>query len=195
MDKISIKVVPVLLFLISCGIMNEYDTKINWYMRNCDHPHIHPGDSIVIAEGMLSPYIAECDVDCKKRIGCKEDINSTSCLNELNSCRYYCRETKIYPKLVHREKNVPRFISDDPKYDEVGRYSDGSYYESCDTLNPYKNDHLKKDTYVKSKWQYDRDICMDHAAIKEYPFGKGHLGKRKLIYLNCLRARGYKMVR
>lgn len=196
MDKISINLVPVLLFLISCGSMNNYNTKINWHMRNCDHPHIHPGDKIAIDEGILSPYIAECDDQCKKQVDCKDEQDQKSCITDLNICRYDCTEIKIKSRLVKKgELHSPRLVSKNFKHNENGLYTDGSYYQSCDSMNPYNNYHDMKYQYTRSKWQNDRDSCMDAAANQKCIMFTNCLKTRKQVYIICLKARGYKMAR
>jgi len=97
-----------------------------------------------------------------------------SCRKRFVDCRFECIE-KGHP------------MGDIAQHIEGGYYSDGSYYATCDVI--FENIHPTKDKYEKTKWQKDRDECM------ELTFERGAEWNPSPVkyYKQCLKDRGYSM--
>jgi len=187
------------------------------------HPKYHPGDiyalgqQIVLAfkkdsdiasiintgaEVILMPKIFwnecknECEKECEPEFTCENKPpmsgEYTFCIQKYDEvfrqcnaeCPYICMDEK------YKSVSVARHISD-------GYYSDESYYEHSWDYNTYfKNRHPKKEEYEKTKWQKDRDECMEltyeHETKKfklEWP--QTRINRYHSYYKNCLKERGY----
>jgi len=160
------------------------------------YPYYHPGDWLAAKEGgwdWAYGGIDErlCFEECDSRFNCKyeetfernfesnmEDSRQKyfkgikSCRERLRDCEFECIE-KGHP------------IGDIAEHIEGGHYSDGSYYARY--WNPFENIHPTKDKYEKTKWQKDRDECM------ELTFERSAQWKVTLVkyYRECLNDRGY----
>jgi hypothetical protein len=95
-----------------------------------------------------------------------------SCSEKLRDCIFECIE-KAHP------------LGDIAEHIEGGYYSDGSYYARC--RNAFENIHPTKDKYEKTKWQKDRDECM------ELTYARGFQKNPTPVkyYRQCLKERGY----
>ena len=153
------------------------------------YPMYHPGD--IYATGLVGTRAVEyigiderlCIEGCDSRYlkNCSDPIEDSrqkyfkgikSCSERLWACKFECIE-KGHP------------IRDIAEHIEGGYYSDGSYYAMC--RNPFENIHPTKDKYEKTKWQKDRDECM------ELTFARGAQRNPTPVkyYRQCLKERGY----
>lgn len=140
-------------------------------------PMYHPGDEYATESGGIE-YIGIDERLCIEK--CDSGYQNTE------ACRFECIE-KGHP------------IGDIAEHFEGGYYSDGSYYANCesDRINPFQNLHPTKDKYEKSKWQKDRDECMNLTFENVKPSFLNQIGMRGFLnrsikyYRECLNERGY----
>lgn len=190
----SLCIISILIY--SCGPKKvKYEDATKWYNDCIPHPGAHLGDYYA--------YIEICTEECKNVV---DEDNATSPAKEETpdtpmdiygvetgdiyaerirkmTCIYGCFD-KIHPMAMHVEG---------------GYYTDGSYYAMCQ--NPFENIHPTKDKYNKSKWQKDRDECMELTYENEKPsfwsrertqlfYGKW-LNRAIKYYRACLDEKGY----
>jgi len=157
------------------------------------YPKHHPGDLLAHkgfwkSEGgytnktyMIQDFWDECKIKCTPTFNCE---NKPPLSEELASCqKKYDEDFKICTDSCHEAKLKTASIA---KHIEGGYYSDGSYYATYGYWVAYfRNIHPTRVKYEKTKWQKDRDECMELTGdenIKE-----GFIN----YYQNCLKERGY----
>ena len=152
----------------------EYATK--WYGCSSPYPKYHPGDVYATESGTVyTAYTAGYTASGTIYTAGSRGIDETLCFEECKSgyknidvCRFECIE-KGHP------------VGDIAEHIEGGYYSDGSYYAKCSY--PFENIHPTKDKYEKTKWQKDRDECID--LISEIS------ARSPYYYRRCLKEKGY----
>lgn len=107
-----------------------------------------------------------------------QDICHEDCTEHGDLCAQPCI-AKGYPIATHVEG---------------GYYTDGSYYASCP--NTFGNIHPTKDKYVKTKWQTDRDECLQNTYenVKRKHFwstNQSWMNHSKEYYKGCIKVKGY----
>jgi len=180
------------------------------------HPKYHPGDNYALGqqivlvfklqqvlikgqEEILMPKIFwnECKNKCEKK--CEPEF---TCENKppMSGEYKYCEQK--YEQIFRQCYAGCPFICMDEKYKSTsvarhisdGYYSDGSYYEHADSTY-FKNIHPKKEEYEKSKWQKDRDECMEltfeHENKFKFEYPQTRINRFHSYYKNCLNERGY----
>jgi len=164
------------------------------------YPKYHPGD-LLAHKGfwksgsgyMIQDFWDECKKKCTPTFNCE---NKPPLSEELESCqKKYDEDFKICTDSCHEAKLKTASIS---KHIEGGYYSDGSYCAiTYWNVNYYFfiNLHPTRMKYKKTKWQKDRDECMEITAenVDEGGFlSRGTYFKRSTeYYQNCLKERGY----
>jgi len=195
----------LLLFIAGCAKPSYQSDEFYEYKlkkRQVFYPDYHPGDIFAhsvkwIYRGKVFIFEIwnECDKVCKKKFNCipmtKDYIE---CYSEFNKCGDDCIEEK------YLEKPITKHI-------EGGYYSDGSYYasypigdypigeneSSITNIYYFRNIHPTRLKYDKTKWQKDRDECMEltdenaTGSIFEYRA----INNSVEYYRNCLKERGY----
>ncbi len=188
MAKNLIYISLILLFITACASKPTYEDSTKWYSDCNPHPGYHPGDILAFEPGIDEILCAE---ECADKYKCHNALpnessrsenvkREKSCAESLYACKFECVE-KEHPMAVHVEG---------------GYYSDGSYYATC--LNPFENIHPTKNKYEKTKWQKDRDECMELTSKNIKPNFWNQRGtprffnRSKKYYQGCLKERGYK---
>ncbi len=179
----------IVLIIYACAPKpKSYESATKWHSDCKTYPEYHPGDYIQ-AEDDFENAIKEggCVSECRKKYVCSEGRGYASCVQNRNSCATSCYEE------IAKAHSVAFHI-------EGGYYSDGSYYAGCNPLY-FSNIHPTADKYKKTKWQKDRDECMQltfenvkpptlweirvEEGIPKYEI------RSKDYYKNCLKERGY----
>ncbi len=199
--------VLLLIFTQGCAQVPLY-TSENFYDYQLKYgtvlyPLFHPGDWF--AENYLSYYekiAVECPKKCKPKYKCPTE---RSTLPESSRCRErWNREwsscLRSCPSNIYKSSSMARHI-------EGGHYSDSSYYasypigedvSSITNIYYFRNIHPTRLNYEKSKWQKDRDECMELTNSNEKIKFKFEILQKSVdiyplvnYYRNCLKERGY----
>ena len=206
MNRTIFLTITIIVFIYGCvAKVNPTDEELykNASKSSNPHPEYHPGDfythKVIFLKTLNRLVIAdswhECEKKCTPSYNC-EDIppltpDYESCQENKNREFSNCLNSCLSEK--YKSKSIAEHI-------EGGYYSDGSYYAGL-YPNFFKNIHPTQDNYNKTKWQKDRDECM------EFPAEKPNYD-RQIIYIppksvgvyflldtkdyhNCLKERGY----
>jgi len=163
------------------------------------YPKFHPGDLlahkgvsqqktkkmmvVVVGDYVIQDFWDECKQKCTPTFNCEDETPLSreyeSCKDRYHKVSFSCRDSCYDDKL--KTESLAKHV-------EGGYYSDGSYYATIgSSFHYFSNLHPTRNKYKKSKWQKDRDECME-LTFKNL----GKIWPNALeYYQNCLKERGY----
>jgi len=204
-DKLFLSAL-LILFIAGCAQPSYksdefYEHKLK--KRQVHYPYYHPGDWWArIDQDHWNEMNKECFDNCEPEYKCPTE---RSTMPEASRCRERRGEEHIKcDRICMEEKYRSLSIA---KHIEGGYYSDGSYYATYHnnyglfvwpTYYDYfwiRNIHPSRLKYKKTKWQKDRDECMEltDKNVKKGIFSSRYtfIKRGREYYQNCLKERGY----